>query len=60
MFTEVEYSLEADMIENGTEPCIHYGNLFTKYNEAISVISSETNKIDGFCSKVGGYFNALF
>jgi type I restriction enzyme S subunit len=44
---------KADMDDNGSEPCIHYGELFTKYNEVISVIYSKTNKSDGFKSKVG-------
>lgn len=44
---------KADMDENGIEPCIHYGELFTKYNEVISVIYSKTNKKEGFMSKVG-------
>ncbi|MCW8896746.1 MAG: restriction endonuclease subunit S [Flavobacteriales bacterium] len=44
---------KADMDENGSKPCIHYGELFTKYNEVISTIYSKTNKSDGFKSKVG-------
>jgi len=44
---------KADMDVNGSEPCIHYGELFTKYNEVISAIYSKTNKSDGFKSKVG-------
>jgi len=44
---------KADMDENGTEPCIHYGELFTKYNEVISYIFSKTNKSDGFRSQAG-------
>lgn len=44
---------KADMDENGTEPCIHYGELFTKYNEVISDIFSKTNKSDGFRSQSG-------
>lgn len=44
---------KADMDENGSEPCIHYGELFTKYNEVISTIYSKTNKSDGFRSKIG-------
>ncbi|MFN3755558.1 MAG: restriction endonuclease subunit S [Flavobacterium sp.] len=44
---------KADMDENGSEPCIHYGELFTKYNEVIFAIHSKTNKSDGFKSKVG-------
>ena len=44
---------KADMDVNGTEPCIHYGELFTKYNEVISFIYSKTNKSDGFKSEYG-------
>ena len=44
---------KADMNENGTEPCIHYGELFTKYNEVIFAIYSKANKSDGFRSKAG-------
>jgi type I restriction enzyme S subunit len=44
---------KADMDENGTESCIHYGELFTKYNEVISNIFSKTNKSDGFRSQAG-------
>ena len=44
---------KADMDENGSEPCIHYGELFTKYNEVISTIYSKTNKSDSFRSKIG-------
>lgn len=44
---------KADMDKNGSEPCIHYGELFTKYNEVIFAIHSKTNKNDGFKSKVG-------
>jgi len=51
---------KADMDENGTEPCIHYGELFTKYNEVISYIFSKTNKSDGFRSQAGDIFNAKF
>lgn len=44
---------KADMDENGSDSCIHYGELFTKYNEVISTIYSKTNKKEGFKSKVG-------
>jgi len=33
-----------DLIENGSNPCILYGELFTKYNEVIQDICSFTNK----------------
>jgi len=44
---------KADINENGYRPCIHYGELFTKYNEVISYIYSKTNKSYGFKSEVG-------
>jgi type I restriction enzyme S subunit len=44
---------KADMDENGLNPCIHYGELFTKYKEVISTIHSKTDKIDGFKSYSG-------
>jgi len=42
-----------DLEENGTEPCIHYGELFTKYNEVILATYSKTNRKNGFRSVVG-------
>jgi type I restriction enzyme, S subunit len=44
---------KADMDENGSYPCIHYGELFTKYNEVITNIYSKTNKSEGLKSQVG-------
>lgn len=44
---------KADMDVKGTEFCIHYGELFTKYNEVISDVLSKTNKSDGFRSQNG-------
>jgi len=44
---------KADLDENGTEPCIHYGELFTKYAEVVSSIYSKTNRKNGFKSEVG-------
>ena len=44
---------KADMIEDGSEHCIHYGELFTKYSEVITEILSRTNKHDGFRSESG-------
>jgi type I restriction enzyme S subunit len=44
---------KSDLEDYGTEPCIHYGELFTKYNEVISEVYSKTNKINGFRSEVG-------
>ena len=44
---------KADIDQNASNPCIHYGELFTKYNEIISNIYSKTNKKEGFKSKVG-------
>jgi type I restriction enzyme S subunit len=44
---------KSDIVNNGSEPCIHYGELFTKYNEVIYKIYSSTNKTECFKSKVG-------
>ena len=44
---------KADMDKKGTELCIHYGELFTKYDEVISDIYSRTKKSDGFRSEIG-------
>lgn len=44
---------KADIVENGTNPCVHYGELFTKYNEVILAISSKTNRSEGFRSEIG-------
>ncbi|MDL5045235.1 restriction endonuclease subunit S [Oscillatoria amoena NRMC-F 0135] len=34
---------KADIVENGNLPCIRYGELYTYYNETISIIKSYTN-----------------
>lgn len=34
---------KADIIENGILPCIRYGELYTHYNETISIVKSYTN-----------------
>lgn len=44
---------KSDITEDGSEPCIHYGELFTKYNEVISKVYSRTDKQDGFKSEAG-------
>lgn len=44
---------KSDIDQNASIPCIHYGELFTKYNEVISIIYSKTNKKEGFKSKIG-------
>lgn len=44
---------KADMDKNGSHPCIHYGELFTKYNELINQVYSRTNKSVGFKSEIG-------
>lgn len=44
---------KSDISEGGSEPCIHYGELFTKYNEVISKVYSRTDKQDGFKSEAG-------
>lgn len=36
---------------NDKNPCIHYGELFTKYSEVINEVKSRTNISDGFKSK---------
>ncbi|WP_339718323.1 restriction endonuclease subunit S [uncultured Pseudoalteromonas sp.] len=36
--------------DNGVYPCIHYGELFTKYSEVIDVITSRTNQNVNFLS----------
>ena len=38
---------KADLVADGLEPCIHYGELFTKYSETIHEIVSRTNLIEG-------------
>lgn len=35
---------------DGLYPCIHYGELFTKYSEVIEVVASKTNQNDSFFS----------
>lgn len=42
-----------DIDVNGKKNCIHYGELFTKYNETIFKIISRSNKTNPFTSKVG-------
>lgn len=44
---------KTDLIENGKYKCIHYGELFTKYNEIINYVFSNSNKENGFLSKIG-------
>lgn len=36
--------------EDSVYPCIHYGELFTKYSEVIEVVTSRTNQKDNFFS----------
>lgn len=36
--------------DDGIFPCIHYGELFTKYSEVIEVVTSRTNQNDNFFS----------
>lgn len=43
---------KSDLDVNGSFKCIHYGELFTKYNEIIKNITSKTNK-EGNRSNVG-------
>ncbi len=42
-----------DISKRGANACIHYGELFTKYNEVISCLYSKTNRADGLRSKIG-------
>lgn len=42
-----------DIVFEGKIPCIHYGELFTKYREVIGIIHSMTNKNYGLFSKYG-------
>jgi len=36
--------------DDGLCPCIHYGELFTKYSEVIEIVTSKTNQTDNFFS----------
>ncbi len=42
-----------DLVIEGQYPCIHYGELFTKYSEVITEIFSKTNLENGFMSIMG-------
>lgn len=42
-----------NLTENGTNECILYGELYTKYSEVISTVISKTNTLDGLKSKNG-------
>lgn len=44
---------KSDIDENGTELCIHYGELLTKYKESITEVYSRTFKTSGLRSKKG-------
>lgn len=44
---------KADIDLSGNVFCIHYGELFTKYNEVIYDVFSKTNKKNGIISKSG-------
>lgn len=44
---------KSDLAKDGEFQCIHYGELFTKYNEVISTVISKTNKEKGFLSQKG-------
>ncbi len=41
-----------DIVSDGKNLCIHYGELFTNYSEVIKVVKSYTNIQDGFKSKI--------
>lgn len=42
---------KSDIVPDGNNYCIHYGELFTKYSEVIELPKSKTNLNDGFRSK---------
>ncbi len=42
-FTKGKGISKNDIVENGSIPCIRYGELYTKYNEIIDKVSSFTN-----------------
>ena len=44
---------KTDLSTDGKYPCIHYGELFTRYNAVISDIVSKTNKKLDCLSKIG-------
>ena len=44
---------KSDLVDNGNYKCIHYGELFTKYNEVINHIVSRTNIENGVKSLKG-------
>jgi len=44
---------KSDLEDNGKYQCIHYGELFTIYNEVIRSINSRTNLENGFFSRTG-------
>ncbi|MDQ7090592.1 MAG: restriction endonuclease subunit S [Methylococcales bacterium] len=44
---------KSDLDNKGSNECIHYGELFTLYNEVINIVNSKTNKNEGVKSKVG-------
>ena len=44
---------KSDIDEDGTELCIHYGELLTKYKESITEVYSRTFKTSGLRSKKG-------
>jgi len=44
---------KADIVQNGANKCIHYGELFTTYKEKISEIKSSTNLENGQFSQNG-------
>ena len=55
VFTAVKGSgiSKDDLIVDGKNLCILYGELYTTYKEVISEIKSKTNSVDGTRSKVG-------
>jgi len=42
---------KSDIVPDGKNPCVHYGELFTNYSEVIKEVKSYTNISDGFKSE---------
>lgn len=42
---------KSELVEDGLFPCVHYGQLFTKYNEQIGNVESTTNSSGSFFSQ---------
>jgi type I restriction enzyme S subunit len=44
---------KSDLVDNGNTECVHYGELFTMYDEIIKSVTSSTNNKEGVKSKSG-------